>query len=406
MGLDSTGLTIPRMQDLVDTFVAEIRAQLGDDINTDPDSPLLVLTKIYAAGLSEVYELLQLLFDSTSPDAAQGAMLDNVAALVGVTRKPATYASGVLTLSGVVGTRVEAGKIVRSTTTGSTFVTLQTVTIGAGGTVDTTARAEFVGGVTAAAGEIDEIITPVGGWQAVTNAADFVAGTDVESDTALRIRREESLPIIGAATDPAIAARIIDGVDSVLTALVISNREIIEVDGRPPKSFEVIVWPDAGVDETAVTQIVFDNMAAGIEAHGDNAFVVTDEFGIEHDVKWSYAERVDLWVRVDVETTGKYPIDGDAQVEAAILAVANGVPESSDLTPQEQALRYIVGDGLGVGESLTVLKLLAAVGTVTGVRGADVWIDTVNPPVLTDDFDVEVSQIARLDSARVIINIV
>lgn len=406
MGLDSNGLTIKRHAEIVEDIEAKQRAAFGEDINTSSSSVLGQLNNIFAAALSEVWELGQGLYDGFNPDAASGVMLDNAAALVGVTRKPASYTTGVVTIDGVQGTEVAAGKLVQNPTTGDTFVLVETVTIPPSGSIDVQVRAEEAGALVAKAGEVSEVVTPVGGWQGVTNAADFVTGSDVEGDTELRLRRESSLPIIGAATDVALAARLVDQVDSVQAAVVVSNRSlVVDGDGRPPKSFEAVIWPDSGVDEGAVTNVVFENMPAGIETAGVELFTVEDEFGQLHSVRWSYATRLELFVEVDITTTAGFPSDGADQVAAAILAVGEGVEESDTLSPQQLALRQVVGDGLGVGEDVLILRLVCAAATVPGVKGVVVRVEDINPPANTADIAVAATEIAVLDSARITVNV-
>lgn len=109
-------------------------------------------------------------------------------------------------------------------------------------------EAQNDGPVLAVSGSLTEIETPVSGWAAVDNIVDGDVGNDVETDTALRIRRELSLRILGAATESAIRARILQEVDNVTAVSIIENDtstyndtvvvEVTEVDD----TFDYTVW--------------------------------------------------------------------------------------------------------------------------------------------------------------------
>ncbi|MCK5609851.1 hypothetical protein KAR91_48715 [Candidatus Pacearchaeota archaeon] len=84
-------------------------------------------------------------------------------------------------------------------------------------------EAQNAGAVLAVAGSLTNIETPVVGWDNVDNLIDGDIGNDTETNTALRIRRELSLRVLGAATIPAIQARILQEVANVSTVKVTEN---------------------------------------------------------------------------------------------------------------------------------------------------------------------------------------
>lgn len=84
-------------------------------------------------------------------------------------------------------------------------------------------EAQNTGSVLAVAGSLTNIETPIAGWDSVDNLTDGVIGNDTETDTELRIRRELSLRILGAATIPAITARLLQEVSGVTGVKVVEN---------------------------------------------------------------------------------------------------------------------------------------------------------------------------------------
>ncbi len=111
-GLTDKGLVIPRMADLIETIVQDYEAQTGLDVQRDPDDVVYLLCSIMGARLGEAWETLQALYDARDPSTATGFALDSVAALVGLTRLPATASEVDLTLTGDVDTTVPKASVV------------------------------------------------------------------------------------------------------------------------------------------------------------------------------------------------------------------------------------------------------------------------------------------------------
>lgn len=85
-----------------------------------------------------------------------------------------------------------------------------------------TASSENTGPINVPANSITTIVTPVSGLNSVDNLDIGVAGSDVESDIDLRIRRSQSISASGAATIPAIRARLLE-IATVTSVTVVEN---------------------------------------------------------------------------------------------------------------------------------------------------------------------------------------
>lgn len=399
-GLTTAGLEIKRLADIKVDLQAKIESELGTTIETGDSSVLGHLLGVMAAELAEPWELLGALYDSFSPDAANGRQLDNLAAVTGVTRRPATKAVGSVFCLGDEGTVIPAGKLVKASSSGLTFLITSTVTIPPGGSVSAPVESEEAGEAVVA--DIDQIVTPVPGWTGLGTSSSSEEGAPAESDGAFRIRRQQSLQIVGAAADNAIRSRILE-VEGVLACAVKSNRALETVDGIPAKGFRVVVWPSplSTAIETAIAEVIWTVQPAGIESSGAELFTVEDSQGFSQIVKFDYADPIELFIEATISTNAKYPSDGDAQVIAAIQAVFDGLAAEDVVTAQDQALLGVVGEGLSVGDDVTLLKLICAVGTVPGVVAASFKVDSIDPPVATTDFIIADDEIAQLGEATV-----
>lgn len=83
--------------------------------------------------------------------------------------------------------------------------------------------AQTYGPISAPANSLTEILTPVAGWASLTNPQAGVTGRDQETDAELRLRRVQSLHLLGAATVEAIRSRLLQEVDGVSSVIVFEN---------------------------------------------------------------------------------------------------------------------------------------------------------------------------------------
>ncbi|NJR73229.1 MAG: hypothetical protein HC773_05155 [Scytonema sp. CRU_2_7] len=98
------------------------------------------------------------------------------------------------------------------------------------------------GPITVPANSIQIINSPVSGLDQVNNLSQGTEGRTTESDDDFRLRRKQSIRVVGGATVPSIEARLVQEIEAVSSATVKDNRtDVTDIDGRPPHSFEAIV---------------------------------------------------------------------------------------------------------------------------------------------------------------------
>lgn len=380
-GLTTAGLEVKRLDDIVASLEDTLKAELGDSLETGPDTVAGVLLGVFAQELSLVWQLAQQLYDSVDPDTAEGAALDAISSLVGIRRLGQTRSTGVVTMTGTPAVLVPEGTIFEATATLDRFRTIVDATIEAGGTVDVSVEGIDYGALAALAGTLTEIVTPVSGLDSVSNAEDITPGRLVESDLELRTRREQSLQVTGASVDIAIRAALAE-LDGVQAARVVSNRSNGVVDGIPPHAFESVVYPNPS-DEAfnlSVVDTIFRLQPAGILAHGDEVYSVTDAEGYAQEVGFSFATEVELYIAATITRGAGYPADGDGQVAQALLAE---------------------GATLSVGDDVKVWKFVAALDPIPGIVDVTVAIDTIPSPVSTSNIPIGNLEISDFDSSRV-----
>ena len=197
-----------------------------------------------------------------------------------------------------------------------------------------TAEALNAGPILAPANTVNVLVIPIVGIDSVTNPIDFTLGSDEETDSELRQRRFESVQVAGAGTVKSIQARI-RNLPAVSAAFIIENETFsVDADGRPPKSFELIV---EGGDEQVIGQTLWDHKPAGIETFGAITRTVFDSVGDSHTVNFSRPDIVYIHVQVDytknVEET--FPNGGENSIKQQIADFGNSLNIGTDVIVQK-----------------------------------------------------------------------
>jgi len=215
--IDSAGLHIPAYQDIINDLVAQAQTIYGQDLYLGEDSQDYQYMSIVAAKIYDAMQLLQAVYNAYGPSGAVGTGLDSLVKLNGMKRLPATYSTAPGTLTGTPGTQITNGIV--QDQNGYQWPLPSPVTIGTGGTVNVTVTCTTPGPIAAAAGTINQIVTPVYGWSSFTNTAAASLGTNVETDSALRAR--QAISTAGA------SRTLLEGTEGALAALPGVTRSVV-----------------------------------------------------------------------------------------------------------------------------------------------------------------------------------
>lgn len=409
-GVTPTGFIAPTLVELKTEVESDWLSEFGANTDLDPNQPDGQLIGIFTDRVAELWEMAQGVYSAQDPDKAGGQAQDALCAVTGSVRDPASRSTVTLTATGTAGTVLAIGREASVSVTGDRFRTLAGVTLAAGtarapttayasgvrrtndartwlvitsgttsggagptgtgqdvtdGTVhwrylgdglaniDVAAEAVETGPRAAVSGSLSTIETPVSGWSNVVNILDAVPGEDEESNDALRVKREAELAAAGSSTAPAIRAAVLK-VTGVTSCVVFQNTTLLtDVDGRPGKSVEAVV--EGGVD-VDVAAAIFARVAAGIQPYGTTVDTVTDSQGLNWSVGFSRPTQLTIYVRVDVvKDPLTYPVDGDAQIKAAIVADQANYPIGKDVTSSRVSSKCFQVPGV-LDVSLTYIR--------------------------------------------------
>ena len=272
---------------------------------------------------------------------SRGDNLENLAALLGVTRLPASAAVTTMkvTLSAVrdtditvpAGTRVTTEDLVR-------FATDKALVIPAGeteGTVSASCTKTGTTGNNYTAGEIHMIVDPVPFVKSIVNTTKSEGGSDIETDDALRERvfeAPESFSTAGPAGAYAFWAKS-------------TNSAIVDVSVTSPSPGVVQVVPlltGGGIPGEEVLKEVDEKLSANdIRPLTDNVKVIAPTL-------------------VNYDVDAKYYIDTDADVATVQANVSAAVAE------------YVLWQKSKLGRDIVPSRLIQKVMAVSGVKRIDV----------------------------------
>lgn len=127
-GLTSDGFNAKRLPDIKSEMEQGFGTVFGS-IDTAPESAFGQIIGVMSKPFTDVWEQMQNVYFSQYPDTAAGVSLDYAARLTGVTRRGATYSTGLAALEGNAGSVVPATTQFATDITGYVFQTITDATI-------------------------------------------------------------------------------------------------------------------------------------------------------------------------------------------------------------------------------------------------------------------------------------
>lgn len=216
--------------------------------------------------------------------------------------------------------------------------------------------ATVVGPQAAPSGTITTIVDTQAGWIGVTNLADAVPGTNLETDAELRLRRETTIHTPNGGTVEALRTALLN-LDYVEAALVPENTTDAAVGGIPAHGIHCIV--DTPVDPTFVhddeiCETIWNQKACGIAMAGSASRDVYDSQGFVHTIQFSRPTEISFFMRVEYHKYDEeqFPAGGEDQIKTIAVQAGANAQLGVDILPQ----RFIGPIFAGVAgiETLTI----------------------------------------------------
>lgn len=317
--IDTTGIHVPTYEDIRDDLIASMKQIFGQDIYLDDDSQDYQQISIFAKKIFDTNSLAVLAYNNRTANTAIGTGLDNLCALVGIKRKPATYSMCQLTINGEPGTVINNGQASDGT---NLWDLPETVTIPDNGIITVEATSHEKGYVAALPNTINIVVTPVYGWLGVTNTYQPNPGNDAETDASLRARYATSTQA------PA---------DSIFESLLASLKQVTGVtkvrgyendtgaadsNGLPAHSVTFVV---EGGDNVDIATEIYYKKTPGCYTNGTTAVNLTSPSGNITVIRFYRPTYKTVYVKVFVKKLSGYNDNYATDIKSAIVDYVSGL---------------------------------------------------------------------------------
>lgn len=244
------------------------------------------------------------------------------------------------------------------------------------------AAAVDVGPIEQETNTITKIVTPVLGWDSVTNPLPATGGRFKETDEELRVRfRNTKLERSSNILDSLYSAlNNIEGVEEV--AVYENDTDIVDSNGVLGHSFMPVVL---GGSSQLIAETIWRNKPLGIRSQGNTTVSITDSQGFVKPISFERPNPVSIYIKLDLsvvpESPTPFPSDGAAMIIEAIQSFAR--------------------DNFGVGKDVIYSRLFTPINTVPGHQINSLFIGTSPNPAGMANIPIVFNALASFESVNI-----
>ena len=247
-------------------------------------------------------------------------------------------------------------------------------------------QASVVGVIEQEANTIDTIVTPVLGWDSVTNPLAASPGSLRETDEELRIRfRNTKLERSSNILDSLYSALLnVDGVTEV--AIYENDTDVTDSNGVLAHSFLPVVL---GGSSQLIAEAIWKNKPLGILSQGNTEVDITDSQGFVHTIGFERPNPVTVYVTINLslnpEDPNIFPGDGVDQIKQAIINYA--------------------ATNFGVGDDVIFSRLYTPINLIPGHQIDSLFVGTSPSPVTSANVVIAFNEISSFESINILVNV-
>lgn len=243
------------------------------------------------------------------------------------------------------------------------------------------------GAIEQEANTINQIVTPVFGWDSITNPIAASPGRLLETDEELRIRfRNTKLERSSNILDSLYSALLnLEGVEEV--QIYENDTDITDSNGVLPHSFLPVVL---GGSSQLIADTIWENKPMGIRSQGNTVVSVVDSQGFPHNIGFERPNPVTIYIEMTLSLNPEAPIpfpgNGVEQIQDSIISYAD--------------------DNFGVGKDVIYSRLFTPINQVPGHQIDSLFIGTSPSPISTSNIVIDFNELASFESVNISVNVV
>lgn len=330
--------------DIKSEFEKAYKGALGADLDLDSSTPQGQMIINDTAAYVQMQQEIVNIANNYSVFYASGHALDVAGSRYGYYRKQGTSTVVVATVHGAAGTTIPAGALASDGT--NEYAALDTVTLDAAGAANIQFQCTVPGNIECPAGALNTIVTPVSGWDNVSNTYDGVPGYDTESDNIFRERitantlQKRARSALGA---------IVDNVAAISNVVSVVGRENVAdttatIDGIEMAPHSIYLAILGGEDKT-IARVIAQQKTLGTATNGNTTVSYLDnDIGYTYQYLIQRPAQVELRVLVTYTNTLYTPVDAQSRMAALIM-------------------EYVAANPFKIGQTITGADLANALKT-------------------------------------------
>ncbi len=326
--IDSSGVHLPTYQDRLDALTASYQTIFGPETNLEISSPDYQLLSVFARALDDLSQLILADFNARNPQYAAGTALDLLLPLAGLTRSGATRSTVQLTLTGTPGAVLPAAPEVLDDAGYLWKCPAPGITLNENGIAVVTASCATPGAVSAPAGSVRRLVSPVPGLSSAVNASAAVPGTDAETDASCRNRLRLAAAAPAVSTLEALRSAVAAVPNVKACAVYENSSDSTDANGIPAHSVCVVA---AGGLTAALAPVIFAKKAPGVGTYGGTSASVTDAWGTSHVVRFQRATQTPVALPVELKPLAGFDSSVTEKIKTALTDYGNTLGIGQDL---------------------------------------------------------------------------
>lgn len=319
------GITVPSEADILAGVQDDMNTAFGGGLNPNLETPQGQLASSTTAVIGDKNNEILNLVNMFDPRYSSGRYQDALGYLYFLIRKPALPTTVTCTLIGVNGTVIPAGTLAQDTS-GNTYQSTSSVTIGVSGAVSATFQNVKTGAIACPAGTLNIIYQAIAGWDTINNLGDGVIGNDVESQADFEARRAASVAANSHSSVNSIYGAVFNvaNVTDVYIYENFTNKPIFVGSTSYPINPHSIYVAVVGGTDAAVANAIWTKKDIGCDMNGNTTVQVTDTSGYNSPYPTyniTFNRPTDLTVKFDVKilNSAGLPVGVVSSIKTAII---------------------------------------------------------------------------------------
>lgn len=367
--------------DIKSEFEEAYKGALGADLDLDSSTPQGQMIINDTAAYVQMQQEIVNIANNYSVFYASGHALDVAGSRYGYYRKQGTSTVVVATVHGAAGTTIPAGALASDGT--NEYVALDTVTLDVNGAANIQFQCTVPGNIECPAGALNTIVTPVSGWDSVSNTYDGVPGYDTESDNIFRERITANM--LQKRARSALGA-IVDNVAAISNVVSVVGRENVAdttatIDGIEMAPHSIYLAILGGEDKT-IARVIAQQKTLGAATNGNTTVSYLDnDIGYTYQYLIQRPAQVELRVLVTYANTLYTPVDAQSRMVALIM-------------------EYVAANPFKIGQTITGTDLANALKTYDVIDLLSVEV-AINSSRYTPYVRTALNEIAGLTAANI-----